>query len=113
MWILGFIRKHVGVTPKGGYYYMAADIHNNAWHHVAVVVRAAELPNLHDDVTLYLDGKIAEIDRIGFLDMFPIETGTELDVTIGKGFQGAIDELRIYDRPLSEEEVKTLFDLAR
>ena len=113
MWMLYFMRKHVGVTPKGGYYYMAADVHDNTWHHVAAVVRKAEAPSLHDDVTLYLDGKTAEVDRIGFLDMFPIETGNELDVTIGKGFQGAIDELRIYDRPLSDEEVKALFDMGQ
>ena len=26
------------MTPSGGYYYMAADIHDGKWHHVAVVV---------------------------------------------------------------------------
>ncbi len=108
MWILRFIRGHLGVTPHGGYYYMAADVHDNAWHHVAAVVRQAELPNLHDDVTVYLDGKIAEVDRIGLLDLWPIETGENQEVTIGKGFQGSLDDLRIYARALSEEEVQTL-----
>ena len=36
----------------------------------------AELPNLHDDVTLYLDGAPAEIHDIGLLDLWPIQTGT-------------------------------------
>lgn len=112
MWILRFIRGHVGVTPHGGYYYMEDSVHDNEWHHVAVVVGEAELPNLHDDVTLYIDGKIAKLDRIGLLDLWPIETGDEQDVTIGSGFKGDIDDLRIYDRVLSDEEIKALFDQA-
>lgn len=108
MWILRFIRGHVGVTPHGGYYYMAADVHDDAWHHVAAVVRQAELPNLHDDVTVYLDGKIAEVDRIGLLDLWPVDTGEKQDVTIGQRFKGSLDDLRIYARALSDEEVQTL-----
>ena len=113
MWIMRFIRRHVGVTPNGGYYYMADDVHDDAWHHVAAVVRKAELPNLHDDVTVYLDGKIAEVHRIGLLDLWPIETGAELEVAIGKRFKGSIDDLRIYSRALSDEEIQTLFRLAK
>lgn len=113
MWILRFIRGHVGVTPNGGYYYMAENVHDDVWHHVAAVVRQAELPNLHDDVTVYLDGKVAEVDRIGFLDLWPIDTGEKQDVTIGKGFKGSLDDLRIYARALSEQEVQTLFRPAK
>ena len=76
---------------------------------VAVVVEKADLPNLHDHVKLYLDGAPAEIHDIGLLDLWPIETGKELDVRIGRGFQGLIDEVRLYDRALSREEIKTLF----
>jgi hypothetical protein len=108
MWIFGFIRRHVGVTPNGGYYYMADDVHDDAWHHIAVVVGEAELPNLHDDVTLYLDGEIAEVHRIGLLDLWPIETGSDLEVVIGKRLKGSVDDLRIYARALSEEEIQTL-----
>lgn len=113
MWIVRFIRGHVGATPNGGYYYMADTVHDEKWHHVAVVVGKAELPNLHDDVTLYLDGKIAVIDRIGLLDLWPIETGDELDVTIGQRFNGVIDELRIYDRALSDDEVAVLYNVGK
>ena len=64
MWTLGFIRGRVGVTPHGGYLYMNAETHDDRWHHVAVVVRQAEAPNLYDDVTLYLDGQVAVIHDI-------------------------------------------------
>jgi hypothetical protein len=113
MWILTFIRGRIGVTPHGGYYYMADEAHNNKWRHVAAVVGKAELPNLHDDVTLYLDGKVAEVHRIGLLDLWPIETGAESDVTIGKRFKGAIDELRIYDCALTDEQVQDLYNSAK
>ncbi len=111
MFTVGYIRGRAGVTPRGGYLYMNAETHNDQWHHIAVVVQKAELPNLHDDVKLYLDGAPAEIHDIGLLDLWPIQTGQELNVRIGRGFTGLLDDLRIYDRVLSEEEVNALFKL--
>jgi len=81
------------------------------WHHIVVVVKEAELPNLHDDVVLYRDGTIAEVHDIGLLDLWPIDTGSDLDVRIGRGFEGLIDDVRIYNRVLSDEEVMALFKL--
>jgi hypothetical protein len=111
MWIFGHVRGRVGVTPKGGYLYMKAGTDDDAWHHVAVVVREASPPNLHDDVKLYRDGEVAEIDDIGLLDLWPIETGDALEVRIGRRFKGLMDDLRLYDRALSDNEIKTLFKL--
>jgi hypothetical protein len=111
MWVFGHIRGRVGVEPKGGYYYMKAGTHDEAWHHVAVTVQEASPPNLHDHVKLYRDGEVAEIDDIGLLDLWPIETGDKLEVCIGRRFKGVIDDLRIYDRALSDDEVKALFKL--
>jgi hypothetical protein len=111
MWIFGFIRGRIGVTPKGGYLYINDAVHDDKWHHVAAVVQKAELPNLHDDVKLYKDGSLAEIHDIGLLDLWPIDTGSEFDVRIGRRLKGLIDDIRIYDRPLSEQEIKALFTL--
>ena len=111
MWNFGFIRGRIGVTPHGGYLYMNPETHDNEWHHVAVVVRDADLPNLYEDVTLYLDGGVAEIHDIGLLDLWPVETGNELNVRIGQRFKGCLDDLRIYDRALSDEEIGVLFHL--
>jgi len=105
------IRGRIGVTPDGGYLYMKEYTNDDKWHHIAVVVRQADLPNLHDDVKLYKDGQIAEIDDIGLLDLWPLTTGKEMDVRIGRGYIGLIDDLRLYDRPLSENEVKAVFEL--
>jgi len=109
MWTFGHVRGRIGVTPKGGYLYMKAGTRDEAWHHVAVTVAAAAPPNLHDHVKLYRDGEVAEIDDIGLLDLWPIETGDSLDVSIGRGFKGILDDLRLYDRALSEDEIKALF----
>jgi hypothetical protein len=75
------------------------------------VIKDAELPNLHDDAVLYLDGVIAEIHDIGLLDLWPIDTGSDLDVRIGRGLKGLVDDVRIYDRVLSDEEVLAMFKL--
>jgi hypothetical protein len=106
-----FIRGRIGVTPNGGYYYMKDPVDDDKWHHVAIVIKEAELPNLYDDAVLYKDGTIAEIHDIGLLDLWPIDTGDDLDVRIGRGFEGLIDDVRIYDRVLSDEEVMALFKL--
>lgn len=111
MWSFKFIRGRPGITPHGGYYYMNPTIHDNTWHHVVAVLAEAELPNLHDHVTLYLDGEVAEVHDIGLLDLWPVETGADLDLCIGKGFTGLIDDVRLYDRALSEEEIKVVFNL--
>lgn len=111
MFIFGFIRGRVGITPSGGYFYMNPETDDDEWHHVAAVVQDAELPNLHDDVKLYLDGVEAEIHDIGLLDLWPIQTGDKLDVRVGRRFNGLLDDLRLYDRPLAENEIKALFEL--
>ena len=111
MCIFGSIRGRVGITPSGGYLYINDATDDGKWHHVAVVVHEAELPNLYDDVKLYKDGELAEIHDIGLLDLWPIDTGKDIDVRIGRRYIGLLDDLRIYDRALSEDEVKIIFQL--
>jgi hypothetical protein len=111
MFIFRHIRGRLGITPNGGYLYINDETSDGEWHHIAAVVEEAELPNLHDDVKLYKDGEPAEIHDIGLLDLWPIDTGKELNVTIGEGFKGLIDDIRIYDRALTEDEIKVLFKL--
>jgi hypothetical protein len=111
MFNFGYVRGRIGVTPHGGYLYINEETHDNEWHHVAAVVQEAELPNLHDDVKLYLDGAPAEIHDIGLLDLWPLETGDELRVRIGQGYRGLLDDVRIYDRALTVEEINAIYRL--
>lgn len=112
MFTLGFIRGRIGITPKGGYLYMKEATNDGAWHHVAAVIREGDPPNLYDHAALYLDGEPAIIHDIGLLDLWPIDTGSELDVQIGPGWHGLIDDLRLYDRALSADEIKALYQMA-
>ncbi|HUT30902.1 MAG TPA: LamG domain-containing protein [Sedimentisphaerales bacterium] len=111
MFNFGFVpgRRRVGVTPEGGYLYMKDSTTDNKWHHVAAVVEEAALPNLYDNVKLFLDGDAAVIHDIGVLDLYPIQTGSDLDVSVGKGFSGALDDVRLYDRALTEKEIELLY----
>jgi len=45
------------------------------------------------------------------LDLWPVNTGKDLDVRIGRRFTGLLDDVRIYNRVLSGEEVKAIFQL--
>jgi hypothetical protein len=108
MWILEFVRGRIGVVPKGGYLYILDTTNDDAWHHVGAVMEEAARPNLHDHVKLYKDGEPAKIHDIGLLDLWPLETGSEQDVKIGAKFTGLLDDVRIYDRALSGNEIKAL-----
>ena len=67
-------------------------------------------PNLHDDVKLYLDGELAEIDDIGLLDLWPIETG-QTGRPHRPGIQGSARRSAHLRPRLSDEEIKALFKL--
>ena len=80
------------------------------WHHIVLVITESELPNLHDNVHIFVDGKVAEVDDIGLLDLLPIETAKDADVRLGSGFEGVLDDVRIYSRALVLDEAKTIYD---
>ena len=105
----GHIRGRLGMTPFGGYYYMKEYTNDDKWHHAVLVITESELPNLHDNVRIFVDGKVAEVDDIGLLDLLPIETAKEADVRLGSGFEGLLDDVRIYSRALVLDEAKTIY----
>ncbi|MHC4327195.1 MAG: LamG domain-containing protein, partial [Planctomycetota bacterium] len=85
------------------------NVNDNEWHHVAAVVP-------HDgaikDLTFYLDGNIDEYRTILNPHIKFNLSGTA-DVSIGRRadnnsrhFKGVIDEARIYDKALAQEEVQ-------
>lgn len=106
----GHIRGRLGITPFGGYYYMKEYTDDGKWHHIVLVITDSELPNLHDNVCLLLDGKIAEVDDIGLLDLLPIETAVGEDVRLGPGFEGVLDDVRIYSRALTLDEARAIYE---
>lgn len=108
---LGFIRSSLAVGPRGGYLGMKTPVHDDCWHHVAAVVMDADPTHLDDRARLYRDGRLAEIDEMGPRDPSPIQAGSTVEVRIGGRFKGLINEVRLYNRALSEAEVRALFNL--
>lgn len=107
---LGHIRGRLGMTPFGGYYYMKEYTNDDKWHHIVLVVTESELPNLYDNVQIFVDGKVAEVDDIGLLGLLPIETAEDADVRLGSGFEGLLDDVRIYSRALVLDEAKIIYE---
>ncbi len=78
---------------------------DDKWHHVALVGAKPQ--------RLYVDGKL---DAQGKLDTLKDPKGSVLKVGLtsvnfpmgGIGFNGALDDLRVYDRALSGEEIRQL-----
>lgn len=91
------------------------DLRDGQWHHVAVVLEAADEPNVERDVRMYIDGKA---EAAGRTTATPLETATSGDaspVRIGwdlqgdrASFRGTIDELIIVDRALTVEKIAAL-----
>ncbi|UCF17859.1 MAG: LamG domain-containing protein, partial [Phycisphaerales bacterium] len=91
---------------SGGYIIASTDLRDGRWHHVASVLESAGLPTI-DDITLYVDGVPEDISGSQAVD---VNTVGGRNVWIGDGhhdrpFPGLIDDVRIYDRALTVDEI--------
>ena len=94
------------VDVNGAYVYGSTNIVDDQWHHVAVV-HAANSPL--GAVTLYVDGK-AEISTTpggGEINTI-LDTLSRDDFRIGNAFKGQIDDVLLFDRALTAEQVAAL-----
>ena len=95
---------------QGGYIYGTTPVNDGNWHYVAVVLEDDGSPNV-SEVRLYVDGHPETI--AGVLER-AVNTSAAQDVRIGaftagpRYFRGMIDEVRIYDRALSDAEIAGL-----
>ncbi|MBN1796533.1 MAG: PKD domain-containing protein, partial [Sedimentisphaerales bacterium] len=110
MWInAGFLRAQV----YGGWIRGTTYIVDGQWHHVAVVLEDDGSPII-DEVRLYVDGNLETLNYTG--NGRAINTGSAQNVIIGTWladpvyFDGKIDDVRIYDRVLSDEEIGDLYE---
>jgi hypothetical protein len=88
-----------------------ADATDGGWHHVAVTIKE-NATNSSSDVRIYVDGQDNTMESI---DPDPFNIAADWDVTIGyrpsqsdRFFMGQIDDVRIYDRMLSQKEIAWL-----
>ena len=89
-----------------------ADVGDNTWHHYTWVLPNAVDPRLRD-VRVYRDGQLLTAIAFVFREDRAIDTARGRAVHIGQYldrqyFVGDLDDVRIYSRALSAEEVKAL-----
>jgi len=99
------LQFHVNVAKTGGRYIGEGvfKLTTNQWHHIAVVKNGPAF-------RFYGDGKEVWSDACAWLGNIP---PTHEPLTIGKaegfGFKGLLDDIRIYNRALSSNEVASLY----
>ncbi len=100
-------RGTIRVECQGGRIVGWTDLRDGEWHHVAAILRSAGEPTILD-VGLYVDGVQEAVSDS--LSMAIDTVGGDRNVRIGDSHQnrpvtGLLDDVRIYDRALSEEEL--------
>lgn len=93
-------------SQSGGTDIYATSInHYGKWHHAVCIKKS-------DKIQLYIDGKIIDekSDAGGRDKKTSLKIGCNID---GWFYHGSIDDLRIYNRALSAEEVKSLYEFER
>jgi len=113
-----------GVYPDGqlGVYHSPGNeiksgirVADGAWHHVAAVLSDDGTPTLNE-VQFYIDGiRVSGITSSTAAVNTPVGSDTLIGAHWTSGtprvfFNGLIDDVRIYDRALAEQEVKSLAD---
>ena len=63
------------------------------------------------NIKRYKDSNLAEINDIGLLGLWSMETESDLDFRIGMRSKGLLENVRIYDDALSKADTKALSNL--
>ncbi len=114
-WIM---RTHNGpaalrVECGQSYIYGTTDLVDGEWHHVAGVLEDDGSPDV-EEIKLYVDGVV---DETGAANPRPVNTASGVELRIaydlnntGRTYQGLMDDVRIYDRALSAEEIRAIIE---
>ena len=102
---LGFYLQAPNGLPSArmGYIFSRQYIETNRWHH-GCIVRS----NLH--FSMFIDGVLSDSPSAYGLAGNFIQFGNALNTADGS-FHGSLDDIRIYNRALSESEVKQLYSM--
>ena len=114
-WQIVYYTGEIGALVQGGNAFCAGpEINDGLWHHVAVVLEDANHDGILniDETRFYIDGLTRAISRTVPLS---IDTAAYNDVHFGiypEGssylFNGALDDVRIYDRALTEADIQAI-----
>ena len=94
---------------SNGYIYGTTVINDGRWHHVAVVLEDDGSPDI-SEARLYVDGRLDTVSTDTLA--CPVNSSDAQNVSIGvfkmvgvRYFQGLMDDVRIYSRALSADEI--------
>ena len=106
-----FFRVSESVITNSYGYTTSNKIQNGVWHHIVAIFQGAASENTLKAL-IYIDGSQ---ELLTFANTFPSNTGNiDQDAYIGKYitdfFRGKIDDIRIYNRTLTEQEIIALYN---
>ncbi|OVE82779.1 hypothetical protein BVY04_00040, partial [bacterium M21] len=101
----------IRVEVNGGYIVGSTVVNDGQWYHVAAVLDNDGTPDVKE-VQLYVNGVLETSSKSGSSS---INTMSDRDVLIGKDFlaryfNGSLDDVRIYDKALTPQEVADLYN---
>lgn len=113
-WMFGTVNGQFGAGVWGGNITTERTINDGQWHHVALVIPDSTAAAI-DDIQLYVDGRFET--EVNINPNIPINTAAADDVLIGARidpadatyYGGFLDEVRIYDRPLSATHIGKMY----
>lgn len=102
------------VEVNGGYAVGSSNILDSNWHHVVMTLENDGSPNVNE-VKLYVDGTE---ETLSASSSQSINTDSGEDVKIAndhsnREFDGTIDDVRIYDRALTDAEILIIYNQGR
>ena len=96
-WDFGFMQE--GGDAPGRLYYRPSPLDNN-WHHLVFISSASQkLMKIYRDNVLICSKT----------ESLPLNNQSGKDLNIGKYFVGALDDIKIYDRVITDEEISNLY----
>ena len=101
-------------STRGSAVTYQADYTDNQWHHFVWIVPDTERPATAD-IQLFLDGTLVSVSSRKTHDVnsaLAVKT-TKTKIVVGQQFTGELDDIRIYDRALTSEDVADLFKVEK
>ena len=96
------VKDGLGLTSRPGI--PQSDLTLNQWIHVAGVYNGAE-------AMIYLNGELIDSHSTAGIGTLGSNQDAEIGRNDGNYFKGSIDELKIYERPLSRQEVVDQYEM--
>lgn len=91
-------------------------LNDGAWHHFAAIVTTSTTVSASNDISIYIDGALNQGSIVRDGNPYAI-TSTNLMLGLssfaGGYFSGSLDEMRVYNRALTEAEIKSLYSASR